>query len=56
MNIKKIIACVSACCIVGGTFQMNNMKIMDSAVEASAAKIVDKTYENLTYRKYRDNR
>ncbi|MDE6775990.1 MAG: leucine-rich repeat protein, partial [Ruminococcus sp.] len=49
-----VIAFAAACCIIGGTVQMNTMNIMDSALEASAARIIDETYENLTYRKYRD--
>ena len=55
MNIKKIIACISACCIVGGTFHMNTVKITDSTLKTIAVDSENLTYENLTYKKYSDH-
>ena len=55
MNMKKIIACVIACCIVGGV--MPNVADIASNTVITASAVDDYTegtYEQLTYKKYSD--
>lgn len=55
MNLKKILAGVLACCVIGGTLPYADEKTVDnSVITASAADYTEGTYEHLTYKNYGD--